>query len=320
LRVHPVGVVIKKGRYPDQIEHEPLDRLIAERAARRHGYVTRQQLLDLGVGASAIKRRLRAGRLIRVHAGVYAVGHVPTTPVARAAAAVLACGESAVLSHGSAAALWGFQKRWPEPIEVTTPTHHRRPGIRVHRCGTLTRRDLTTHRGIRVTSPARTVRDIAPSLSDQALTRAVNDGLVGPYLRRAELAELLTRLPCERLAAQLSGPEITRSELEDAFRRFARRHGLPAPRCNARVAGREVDVLFAEAGLIVELDSWRFHGTRAAFESDRERDAQMLAAGLSTVRVTWERLREAPEREAARLKGILAARGELLRSSQTRVG
>jgi hypothetical protein len=316
--------VVKKGRYTDQIQHDPgLDRLIGGLARRQHGHVTRRQLLDLGASAYSIKHRVKAGRLIRVHAGVYAVGHLRTSPVARAAAAVLACGPGALLSHGSAAALWGVEKRWRTPIDVTTEHHRRRPGIQIHRSTTLTRRDQTTHLGIRVTSPARTLYDIEPTLSDQALIRAVNDALLSNYLRTADLAEMIERNPghrdCHRLAGQLDQGAPTRSELEDAFNALTRDFGLPAPMINATVAGREVDALFSEAGVIVEVDGYRFHGTRAAFEDDRERDAQMLLNGLPTVRITWARLKGAPEREASRLKAILGTRPsgrQLLPSSE----
>jgi len=325
--------VVKKAAYRSKIDQASseaaVDKLIALLAGRQQGYVTRRQLLKLGVGRQAIAYRLRIGRLIRVYAGVYAVGHVNATPVGRAAAAVLACGDGAALSHGSAAWLWGFQRHWGHPIEVTAAAKHRRKGIRVHQSTTLTRRDTATHRGIHVTSAARTVYDVAPSLTDRALTRMINDALRSNLLRQAELAELIARHPgqrtSKRLAAHLEAIEtvgITRSELEDTFNDLARRLGLPRPLINTHVAGREVDVLFADEGLIVEIDGYDVHGTRAAFEDDRERDAEMLLHGLSTVRVTSERLKADPEREAARLRAILdehRRRRELLRSSQTRL-
>jgi very-short-patch-repair endonuclease len=313
---------MKNDGYPDKIHHDPLDRLIAGRAARQHGHITRQQLLDLGASSHAINHRVKTGRLIRVHAGVYAVGHLGATPIARAAAAVLACGPDALLSHGSAAALWGFRKGWPQRAEVTVKAARRRPGINVHRSCTLTRRDATTHRGIRVTSPARTLYDIARSLTDEALARAVNDALLSNYLKPAHLAELLERHPDKdpRLAKHLEATGVTRSMLEDAFTTFVERFGLPEARLNTRINGREVDALFETAGVIVELDGYDFHSSKASFEDDRDRDADMLVAGLPTVRLTWSRLMSSPEREADRLRAILTAQSELLRSSQKRVG
>src|SRR5436309_2074403 len=130
---------------------DTLDNAIAAIARRQYGYITRAQLLALGLGDKAISYRLARGWLIPVYAGVYAVGHAPVAPVARSAAAVLACGPNAVLSHGSAASLWGFFKRWAMPFHVTAPSDHRRQGICVHRSRALTRADRRTHLGIRVT-------------------------------------------------------------------------------------------------------------------------------------------------------------------------
>jgi hypothetical protein len=285
---------------------------VAALAGRQRGYVTRQQLLDLGLSRDAVTYRLRKGGLIRVHAGVYAVGHLPATGADRAYAAVLACGPGAVLSHGTAGCLWGLDKRWRTPIEVIVKTARRRPGIRTHRA-TLTRRDVRRHNGIRVTSPARTLLDIAPRLTEKALRRAVSDLRIARHLRLADLADLLTRCPNTHGAALLKpfvdvprGP--TRSELEDAFGDLSARFGLPRAELNTRAAGFEVDALFEAERLIVELDGWDFHGSREAFESDRDRDADTLAAGFETVRITWERLKGDPEKEAARLHAILAAR------------
>jgi len=153
---------------------EATERRLSSLARRQRGYVQRQQLLDLGFGPEAIRYRARKGRLIAIYTGVYAVGHVPTSAPDRAYAALLACGPDAVLSHGSAASLWGIHRRWRTPFEVTTPTVRRRPGIRTHRAK-LHRRDIRRHDGITVTSPARTILDVSPRLTDKALTRAVND-------------------------------------------------------------------------------------------------------------------------------------------------
>jgi len=213
--------------------------------------VTRKQLLALGLGRRAIGHRVAAGRLIREYTGVYAVGHVPVSFIDWAAAAVLACGPGAVLSRASAASLWGIRKEWRRPFEVTVPTARRRRGITVHRSRTLTRNDIRTQLGIRVTSPARTLLDYAPTLNDKQLTRAVND--------------------------------------------------LP-------VLGYEVDALFPEHRVIVELDGYGYHSSKDSFESDRERDAATLAAGLQTVRITSERMNTTPAREAKRLHTILEAR------------
>ena len=293
------------------------DKLIAAVARTQHGYITRAQLLDLGLGARSIVYRVKIGRLIPLYAGVYAVGHVPLGLEARAHAAVLACGAGAVLSHGSAAGLWKYVKHWnPSPFEVTAPTKRGRPGITVHRATTLTRKDITRQLGVPVTSPARTVFDMAPRLTpDKALRRFVNDARLTYTFHLGDLAELLDRHPHHPATKRLNpfldprkagGP--TRSEFEDAFTEFARRYLLPAPITNTHVLGFEADVLFPDQRVIVELDGAEFHLDRSAFESDRDRDATLLAAGYVTVRITWERLTQQPAREAARLKKILEAR------------
>jgi len=169
------------------------------------------------------------------------------------------------------------------------------------------------HRGIRVTSPARTLLDIAPRLNRAQLARAVNDARLGRWLRLSDLTRLLGRRPhhpgADRLvefAHPAGGP--TRSQFEDAFLAFTRRYQLPTPRLNTRVFGHEADALFARKRVIVELDGYEYHHDKRSFESDRERDAATLAAGHVTVRITWERLQDHPRREAARLHKILQIR------------
>ena len=149
--------------------------IVAELAVKQHGNITRQQLLAVGVGQEAIKHWARAGYLHPVHRGVYGVGRPSRAPLERAAAAVLASGDSAALSHASAMANWGFWKRWESPFEVSATADRRRAGIVVHHSTTLHRRDVRTQQGIRTTSPARTLFDMATRLRD--LTRAVNNAL-----------------------------------------------------------------------------------------------------------------------------------------------
>jgi very-short-patch-repair endonuclease len=294
----------------------PPDQALAGLAARQHGYVTWDQLRAVGLSREQIAHRGRLGSLIRVHRGVYAVGHLPLTPVAQASAAALACGPGAILSHGSAATLWKLQKDWHRPYEVTVAGDRRPKGIRVHRCRTLTTKDVTTHYGIRVTSPARTLLQIAPRLTEPALARAYNDGLLARYLREAHLQELLSRRANDPGAAALrhlvprkGGP--TRSELEDTFKAFLRRYGFPEPEMNVHVAGLLVDAWFPDHRLIIEIDSIEFHSGRLSFETDRNRDAIALEHGLATLRITHERMTETPDAEARRLETILERRATL---------
>ncbi len=276
------------------------DRVIAELAARQHGHVTRSQLLSAGFNAKAIDHRLRIGRLVRRHRGVDAVGHVPPSPNARAMAAVLACGPGAALSHRAAAALWGLI-RWPETLDVTARTDRRVPGVRMHRSRSL---DVTTHYAIPVTTPARTLLDLADVLDPPSLVRAVNDARIRHLTSAHDLQALIARSPGRATRALMPDGPVTRSVFEDAFLAFLARHGLPRPEVNVRIAGYEVDMLWRPQRLVAELDGRAYHGD---FEADRERDADLLAAGLRVFRVTWRRLARAEDREAARLATLLVS-------------
>ncbi len=287
-----------------------VDPAIARLAARQHGVVTRNQLLGVGLRDGAIGYRCRHGRLHRLHPGVYAVGYDGTTPEAKAMAAVLACGRGALLSHRWAAALWELSAFPPGPVDVITLAPHRREGIVARRSRGLTTGDVTTRRGIPVTGAARTLIDLADVLDDRALARAVNEALLRRVVRRVDLARTLAGVRNRRAATRLrdfversDGP--TRSVLEDAFLSFVVRHGLPRPEVNQRIRGFEVDMLWRAPRLVVELDGRTSHDLRRSFEDDRERDAELTAAGYRVVRVTWRRLRRHPAREAARLERLL---------------
>jgi very-short-patch-repair endonuclease len=236
-----------------------------------------------------------------MHRGVYAVGHLPPSPHAKAMAAVLACGPNALLSHRSAGALYGLI-RHDGPVDVTAPSKHTHKGITVHRSAT---QDRTTHYGIPVTTPARTLLDLADVLDPASLTRAVNEARLRHLLSADHLAQTLAASPGRRTSAFKVTPTPTRSVFEDAFLAFVDRHDLPRPEVNQRVHGYEVDMLWRPQRLVAELDGRAYH--EHAFEHDRERDADLLAAGLTTVRVTWRRLTQTPEREAARFRSLLAA-------------
>jgi very-short-patch-repair endonuclease len=261
-----------------------VNRAIRNQVQTQHGIATHAQLLDAGFSPDKIHRWVKAGHLITLHRGVYAVGHLPPSPHARTMAALLACGPTAVLSHRSAAKLWGLI-RYDGPIEVTAKNTRRRHGIIVHR-HQLTDADVTRHWDLPVTTAARTLTDLAHTLTPAALTRAVND---------ARLRHLLS----------VDDPRRpTRSALEDAFLTFIARHKLPPPEVNSTVAGYEVDMLWRPQRLIAELDGYETH--RFQFETDREKDADLLTAGFRVVRVTWQRLADRPAKEAARFRALLA--------------
>jgi len=287
------------------------DRAILDRARRQHGHVARWQLLELGVSRGLITGRLAAGAWVAVHTGVYCVGPRRNDPVSRAAAAVLACGRGAVLSHSSAASLWELLPRWSGPMEVTTKAKRTRPGITTHRCQSLLPRDVTRQRGVPTTSPARTALDVAPTLTHKQLTRLVNDALRQKLLRPAALSDVLERNPyhpgTKLLIRFIDSPNNpTNSDFEDEFLAFVEKYGLPRPEINFPFNGRKLDAFFPEHGVIVECDGWDFHKDRDAFEEDRERDTDHLDHRLITIRLTRQRLRATPDDEAARLKRILS--------------
>jgi hypothetical protein len=262
-----------------------LSRLIA----RQLGHVTNAQLLEAGWTASSVGTFIARGVLIRVHKGVYAVGHVPKHAHARARAAVLACSEGAVLSHQAAAALWEVMD-WPAQMEVTAPKERRHPKITTHRSTTLTRRDTRRRHGVPVTSPARTALDLAPRLAgDLHLQRLVNDLRVAGHLNQTAFTDLCAR--STRINALLGDSERpTRSVPEDCFKAFLTHHDLPMPEFNVTLHGRELDALYVTQKLIIELDSWGYHGDRQAFGRDRRKDGRALADGYRTLRIATDQL------------------------------
>jgi Transcriptional regulator, AbiEi antitoxin len=278
-------------------------------AKGQHGHLARRQLLAMGLSRGAIDGRIESGEYVRVHHGVYCIAPRRDDPISRAAAAVLACGPEAVLSHGSAATLWGFLRYWTFPLEVIA-TQRKRADIATHRCRSLKRRDVTRQHGVPTTSPERTILDNAPRLTKRQLTRMVNDGRLSGYVHLAALTDVVARNPLHP-GAKLLRPLVeqpgnpTRSGFEDDFKRFAATYGLPTPLINTTVNGWEVDAYFPDHRLIVELDGRRYHDDAQSFEEDRERDAEQLKRGVKTVRITDERFITSPDREAARLLEIL---------------
>jgi very-short-patch-repair endonuclease len=211
-------------------------------------------------------------------------------------AAVLACGAGAVLSHRSAAELWGMLAPRRGPVHVTIPSaagRKRRPWIRLHRCRQLPEGATTRQRGIPVTVPSRTLADLRLVTEVDEWRRAI---------REAEYLEL----PVGDLGPLRGEP--TRSALERAFLRLCRRHRLPRPEVNVEVGGFEVDFLWGEEELVVELDGYRSHGTRSAFESDRARDAKLTVLGHEVLRFTARQIKAEPGRVAATVRAVLSAR------------
>jgi very-short-patch-repair endonuclease len=262
-----------------------VDEVIAGLAGRQHGVVGRAQLLAAGVTVAAIKHRVNAGRLHPLYRGVYAVGHLVLSQRGRWMAATLAT--DGVLSHRSAGALWCLRPSQGR-IEVTTPrTRAKRPGLLLHRA-VLAADEITTHDGIPVTTPARTLLDLAGVLQRHQLQQAVNEAerlrLPGPQLDHHS-----TKRGIKTLRA-LAPPTHTRTDLEARFATFLNDRRFPPPQTNVLIEGKEVDAVWAEQRLIVELDSWEFHRTRRAFEEDRRADRRLKAAGWTVLRLTWRDL------------------------------
>ena len=297
-------------RSSDQNSREPLIRVLAE---TQGGHVTREQLQALGVTASAVAHLIRRGFLIRVYRGVYAVGHLPQPPLARAHGALLAVGDRSALGHGSAGSYWGVSATWSATFEVVTPLDRRPNGVRVHHCTTLTRADIHHDGGLRITSAARTALDLTPRLSDKRANRMVRDLRVRRKLTRAQLRSVIARNPnhpgTRRLKRILLGSqrEPTRSELEDAYMRIVRTHDLPTPEVNRHVHGHRVDFLYREHNLIVEVDGYDAHSDPQQFAEDRRRDREILVAtGISTIRFTWDDCLDTPEMVARTVRAALA--------------
>jgi hypothetical protein len=290
---------------------DPRDLAVAWLANRQQHNITRAQLLELGLDRNAITRRVKSARLFLVYPCVYSVGHRPSTPLEKAGAAVLACGSHASLSHSSALTLFGVWRRWDEPFEVIVYKGDRRPkGIVVHRSRTLKPFDTTVMYGIRVTKLARAVLDMAPRLTDDQLPRTIDNAIHTHYTTRGHVVEQILRNPnhpgTKRISQYLStGNGPSRSDWERALPAFCRGYGLPPPILSQRSGRHTVDAYFPDADLLVELDSFNFHSSKAAFEQDRDRDADNLALGRPTLRITWERMINRPDREAARLHLIL---------------
>jgi hypothetical protein len=292
---------------------------LARLATGQHGVAARRQLVGLGFGGDAIKARCAAGSLDPIHREVFAVGHRRLTHRSYWWAAVLAYGDEALLSHRSAAALWGLSRRRAGPIHVTAPTGRqgvdRRTGIWIHRCR-LHPEDRVLHDGLPVTSVARTLFDMAEVVDEASLRGAFEEADRLKILRLKSLERVCARgrgrralRPIRRILPRLQVPVDSRSQLEARFIAFCESQGIPLPATNVLVLGDEVDALWPAASLIVELDSWEFHSGREAFQKDRIRDSAHLVAGYRTVRVTDWRLKHDARTLAAEIRALLGSAG-----------
>ena len=286
-------------------------------AGRQLGLITVEQLNVAGIGRGVIARRVAAGFLHRMFRGVYLVGNPIPLPGARELGAILACGRRTFISHGSAAGLWRVTAPQIVDVEVTAVGRNlrTRDNLRVHIVDELDPLDRRVVNGIPVTSAARTLIDLAAVAGIGELERAVNEARVQRLITDRDLRTALERAgrrsgtaTLRRLLDHEAEPGFSRKEAERLVRRLIHDAGLPEPRCNARLEGREVDFLWPEQRLVVEVDGYRFHGHRSAFERDRKKDQLLTAAGYVVIRVTWLQLVHEPLRVAATIAAALTAR------------
>jgi very-short-patch-repair endonuclease len=297
----PAGEVSVLGMRTKLIVSGPRDARIGAIAGHQRGRVSRRQLLEAGLSTGQIHRLTAIDWLLREHAGVYAVGYRSMVPLGRETAALLAARDGAVLSHASAAAVWGIDAVTPDPdvveLLVDTGVATRRAGIRAHRTGKLVPADRRVRQDLPVTAPARMLLDLAAQLDERLLERAFDQALVLGVVTERQIADVVDRAGGHRgrralteLATDHLYTTVTRSEAEERLLELLRTAGLPEPRVNAQLHGLEVDFWWPEAALVVEVDGYRFHSTRAAFERDRLRDARLAMAGIEVLRVTWRRM------------------------------
>lgn len=290
-------------------------RKLAELAGQQHGVVSTAQLFELGHSKASISRQVDAGRLHPLHRGAFAVGHVGISRHGECLAAVLSCGEGALLSHRSAAWLWGLTKRFAAPIEVTAASPRRtREAIRVHSAEALTAVDRDRSDGVPVTAVPRTLLDFA-AVDPHYLGFALDNGHRLGLIDLVAIDALITRSRGFRGVARLRtamklhcGPALTRSGLERRFLDLVRRAGLPQPRTNFFIEGYELDAYWPDERFAVELDTYDYHGSPRAFEADRIRQENLKLAGIELVRITGNRLDREPATVMRRLRRLLAQR------------
>ena len=279
-------------------------------AASQFGVVSRRQLVAAGMSTSAIDRRVADGRLIRLHRGVYAVGHEALVGEGRWFAAVLAGGEGAVLSHRDAAHAWGLRPTARPRVEITVrgDAGRGRPGVQAHRCA-LHPRGVTEHLGIPITTVARTLLDLAEVVPSRELDKAIEQAEKLALYDHPSVLDVLARAHGRRgskplgaaLAKIHAEPGLTRSRMERRFRALLDDLSIERPETNVELHGHEVDALWDHLRLVVELDSYEHHTTRRAFRNDRRRDAALAEAGYRVLRLTWTQVTQEPDYVAERL-------------------
>jgi hypothetical protein len=283
---------------------------IARMASTAHGVVTRRQLQRAGVTADEIRRRVRKGVLLREYPGVYRVGHRAPSIEARYLAAVLACGKRALLAGRAGGHLLGLLKGTPPSAEVITATYRRIPGVITHRSLHIHPLDATTWRGIPVTTVPRTLVDLAGVLKPDELARACHEAQVRHHTRPEQVEAVLARRPtspgAKTLRSVLRGDtRVTLSKLERRFLALLKQANLPLPQTNRKADAHWVDCRWPDQRLTVELDSYRFHHSRHAWEQDRRREREAHARGDDFRRYTFGDVFEEPRLMMGELRALL---------------
>lgn len=284
----------------------------------QRGTIHRHQLDLAGLSRSMVAYRRRKAWLHPLFSDVFLVGRPRAEPFAWEMAAILHFQGHAVVSHASAAALWGLAKPVPGVAAVTMVGRdaHSRQHVTVHRVPGLHAEDITLHRGLPVTSPARTMIDRAAALPPMELENELIDMFRHRLVTRQQIDAAIDRNPRRAGVAKLRAltdgtttPARTRSHYERMLRRLLTQADLPQPRFNDKVLGHEVDVHWPHHKLILEFDSWQFHGDRRAFERDRLRDQRLVSAGYRVLRITARQLEQTPYAVIARIAAALALPG-----------
>ena len=287
-----------------------LEQELARLAGSTHGVVTRAQLLSAGFTRDEITNRVRSGALLREYRGVYRVGHRAPSLEARYLAAVYACGDGALLSGRAAAHLLGILGGPPPTPEVTTPTERKVPGVKTHRSRSMHPLDAQFRRGVPITSVARTIVDLAATLTTEQLARVCHEAGIRHNTKPNEIEAILQRQPNRRGARQLrrvlTGDEhVTLSVLERRFLTLLTQAGLPLPNTNRLAGHKRVDCRWPQHRLTVELDGYRYHSSRHAWEHDRRREREAYARGDDFRRYTYGDVFEQPRPMLAELRAVL---------------
>jgi len=295
-------------------ESDATEQRIADIASRQGGVVGIAQLLDAGLTHNGVLRRVEAGRLHAVHRGAYAVGHHSLAVTGRRWAAVLACGPGAALSHHSAGAAWGVLRSGGARLDVLVRLGGRAPpgGVRLHRSRVLAAGDVTALDGLPITTPARTLLDLAAALTTARLSTAVSRAEQRRLLDFADLHALVDRhphragSPALRAVLQSYAAHDTRSALEDLIAELCQRHAIERPQDNVILHGHVRDFAWPPRKLVVEGDSYSWHRSPTALDSDRERDVTLALAGWRTLRFTYAQVTRRPGYVADAIRAALA--------------